>query len=154
MEELDPTVIRAAASGDQAAFAVIVRLYQQPVWRFLRGLLGDAHLAEDVAQETFLRVYRNLVRFRFGSKFSTWVFAIARNAGIDALRKRQRNLRLVERSKEVPVPATAAPAASAELRAALAALSTDHREAFLVIEVLGMSYQDAGLALGIKEGTV
>ena len=71
MEEPDPAIIRAAANGDQAAFAQVVRAYQPQVWRFLLRLLGDAQLAEDVAQETFVRVYRKLRTFRYRSRFST-----------------------------------------------------------------------------------
>ena len=96
VEELDPALIRAAAAGDLAAFERVVRAYQQHVWRFLRRLLGDPAAAEDVAQETFLRVYRGLPRFAHQAKFSTWVFQIARNAGIDELRKRQRQARLTD----------------------------------------------------------
>ena len=83
-------VVRAAAAGDVHAFEVIVCAYRSRVWRFLRRLLGDADLAEDCTQETFLRVYQRLDTFQFDATFSAWVFTIARNAGIDALRKRQR----------------------------------------------------------------
>ena len=153
MFEPDPDVIRAAANGDTAAFEELVRGYQSQVWRFLRHLLGDAALAEDITQETFLRVYRKLDTFRYRSKFSTWVFRVARNAGVDALRSRQRGERLLTvvepRSQEPP---------SGELRveieAALQSLTPKLREAFVLIEALGLSYREAGRALGVPEGTV
>ncbi len=87
MEEPDPVLLRAATAGDLDAFEALVRLYQQPVWRFLCHLVRDPGLAEDLAQETFLRAYRNLAGFAHQSRFSTWLFQIARNAGIDALRR-------------------------------------------------------------------
>jgi RNA polymerase sigma-70 factor (ECF subfamily) len=154
LQEPDPETIRAAAAGDHVAFAVIVRMYQLPIWRFLRGLLGDSHLAEDVAQDAFVRAHAKLHTFRYRSKFSTWIFSIARNAGIDAIRKQQRALRLVERAQDRPPLAAGAPDARAELSAALASLSPDHREAFLAIEVLGLPYRDAAAALSVPEGTV
>src|SRR6185503_1351136 len=91
VEEPDPTVVRAAAAGDLEAFDALVRMYQQPVWRFLCRLVRDPALAEDLAQETFLRAFRKLDTFAHQSRFSTWLFQIARNAGIDALRRRDRD---------------------------------------------------------------
>src|ERR671918_1390015 len=105
VEEPEPALVRAAAAGDLAAFEQLVRAYQQRIWRFLRRLLGDAAAAEDVAQETFLRVYRRLPTYSFESKFSTWVFQIARNAGIDEVRSRDRRARLVERAWPTSRPA-------------------------------------------------
>ena len=150
MDEPDPATVAAAKAGDLAAFEVLVRTYQAPVWRFLRHLLGDGDLAEDVTQETFVRVHRKLGSFDGRSRFSTWLFQVARNAGIDAVRSRSRRARLPEHG--------AGPASSPELRhelgAALASLTTDLREALLVVEVLGLGYADAGRLLGVPEGTV
>jgi RNA polymerase sigma-70 factor, ECF subfamily len=152
VEEPDPGLVRAAAGGDLAAFEALVRLYQEPVWRFLRHLVRDPALAEDVAQETFLRVYRNLDGFAHQSRFSTWMFQIARNAGIDALRRRDRGSRLLE---VVPVPGPRpSPEGGAELEAGLEALSPKLREALLVVEVLGYRYREAAIVLGVPEGTV
>jgi RNA polymerase sigma-70 factor (ECF subfamily) len=152
VEEPDPVLVRAAAAGDLDAFDALVRLYQQPVWRFLCHLVRDPALAEDLAQETFLRAYRNLQGFAHQSRFSTWLFQIARNAGIDALRRRERDSRLLT---VVPVPGTgSSPEVGAELEAGLASLSPKLREAVLVIEVLGYRYREAAVILGVPEGTV
>jgi RNA polymerase sigma-70 factor, ECF subfamily len=97
VDEPEPAVIRAAIAGDVDAFERLVRQFQPSVWRFLRHLLDDAALAEDVTQETFLRLYQHLLGFGFRCKFSTWVFRVARNAGIDALRSRERHDRLAPR---------------------------------------------------------
>jgi RNA polymerase sigma-70 factor, ECF subfamily len=153
MEEPEPALIRAAAAGDLAAFERLVRAFQEPVWRFLRRLLGDAGAAEDVAQEAFLRVFRRLPSFSFEAKFSTWVFQIARNAGVDELRSRRRRLRLASLTPP-PRPPAAVPEAAAEIDAALASLPVDLREAILLVEVLGLRYREVARVLGVPEGTV
>jgi len=152
VQEPEPDVVRAAMAGDLAAFEWLVRCYQAHVWRFLRHLLGDGALAEDVTQETFLRLYRHLPGFSWRSRFSTWVFQIARNAGIDALRRRERDSRLLT---VVPPPGDGpSPEVGAELEAGLAALTPKLREAVLVVEVLGYRYREAALILDVPEGTV
>jgi RNA polymerase sigma-70 factor, ECF subfamily len=153
MQEPEPALIRAAAAGDLGAFERLVRTYQEPVWRFLRRLLGDAGMAEDVAQETFLRVFRRLPTFSFQAKFSTWVFQVARNAGVDELRSRRRRIRLASLAPP-PTPAVGMPEARAEIDAALASLPVDLREAVLLIEVLGLRYHEVARVLGVPEGTV
>jgi RNA polymerase sigma-70 factor, ECF subfamily len=153
VQEPDPATIRAAAAGDLAAFEQIVRAYQQHVWRFLRRLVGDGTVAEDVAQETFLRAFHRLPTFTFQAKFSTWLFQIARNAGIDELRSRQRRTRLASVAPP-PRPSAAPPEARAEIEAALASLPIDLREAVVLVEVLGLRYREVALVLGVPEGTV
>jgi RNA polymerase sigma-70 factor, ECF subfamily len=152
LHEPDPGTVRAAADGDLAAFEELVRAYQAQVWRFLRHLLGDAVLAEDVTQETFLRVFQRLRTFRYRSRFSTWVFQVARNAGIDALRARARQERL---ARLTPPPSAVAGADSgADIVAALSCLSVKLRESLLLVEVLGLRYREVAQVLGIPEGTV
>ena len=152
MHEPDVAVIRAAGRGDLAAFEELVRAYQPEVWRFLRHLVRDPSQAEDLTQETFIRVYRNIAGFRFRSKFSTWVLQVARNVAIDALRARDRRRALLE---VLPAPA-AQPDGSVgvEINHALAALPLPQRESFLLVEVLGLTYREAALAVGVAEGTV
>ncbi|HET6834990.1 MAG TPA: sigma-70 family RNA polymerase sigma factor [Acidimicrobiales bacterium] len=152
MEEPEPALIRAAAAGDLTAFEQLVRAYQQHVWRFLSRLLADAAAAEDVTQETFLRVFRRLPTFTFEAKFSTWVFQIARNAGIDELRSRERRNRLA--SVAPPGMSVAPPEARAEIEAALASLPVDLREAVVLVEVLGLRYHEVARVIGVPEGTV
>lgn len=158
MEEPTEIAIRAAMDGDTAAFEHLVRHYQAHVWRFLSHFLGDAALAEDVTQETFVRIYRRLPTFAFRSAFSTWVFQVARNAGVDALRSRSRRDRIV--SAVTPTTASdgsslaPAPAASAEMAAAVASLGDKPREALLLVEVYGLTYREAGEVLDTAEGTV
>lgn len=152
MQEPEPRVIRAAADGDLEAFGVLVASYQEPVWRFLRGLVRDATLAEDLTQETFLRAFDRLGSFQFRSKFSTWLFTVARNLGIDALRQRERRDLLPVRIGPDRPPSD--PHLRTEVATAVAALSDKLREALLLVEVMGFSCREAGEILGIPDGTV
>ena len=152
MDDPDPATIRAAAAGDLDAFEEIVRVCQGPVWRFLRRFVGDPTLAEDLTQETFLRVYRKLDTYHAGSRFTTWTIQIARNAAIDALRSRERRDRLVDALPPPRPPGQ--PGLGAEIDAALATLSPKLRDAVLLVEVAGFTYRDAAAALGVPTGTV
>ena len=152
MDEPDPRIVRAAAGGDDAAFTELMRVAQPHVWRFVRHLLGDDEQAADVTQETFIRVHRSLRSFRFDARFSTWLFHIARNAAVDEQRRSGRRQRLEEAIS--PRDAGGDGALGAELKAALDALSQRLREAFVVVEVFGLPYQDAADVLGVPTGTV
>jgi RNA polymerase sigma-70 factor (ECF subfamily) len=148
--EADPHVIRTAAAGDHRAFEVLVRTYQEPVVRFLAHLLSDRALADDVAQETFLRCYQKLDGYSFDGRFSTWLLRVAHNAGIDAMRGRVRRERLRGYAGSGPTD----PVLRAELVAALATLPMRLREPLLLVEVTGLRYREAAEVLGIPEGTV
>src|SRR4029453_13026003 len=93
-----------------------------------------------------------LDRFAHQARFSTWLFQIARNAGIDSLRRRERGTRLVEAAP--PPAARLSPEGGAELAAGVDSLSPRLREALLVVEVLGYRYREAAVILGVPEGTV
>jgi len=79
----------AAQRGDQTAFMCIVDAYQRPVYNLCYRMLGDTVLAEDAAQETFLRVYTKLKTYNYDRKFSSWLFSIASHYCIDQLRRRR-----------------------------------------------------------------
>ncbi len=82
-------LIRAAQSGDPDAFEQLVRSYDQNVLRMAVNLLHSQEDARDVYQEAFLRVYRNLPKFRFDCSFSTWLYRIVSNLCLDQIRKRK-----------------------------------------------------------------
>jgi RNA polymerase sigma-70 factor (ECF subfamily) len=83
------TLIRAAQQGDQDAFAELVRTYDGSVLRMALNLLHSEEDARDVYQEAFLRVYRNLSKFRFDCSFSTWLYRIVSNLCLDQIRRRK-----------------------------------------------------------------
>ena len=84
----DNTLVRAAQAGDRAAFDELVARYDDNVYRLARNLVRSEEDAWDVYQETFLKAYRALPRFRFECSFYTWVYRIATNVCMDALRRR------------------------------------------------------------------
>ena len=85
----ESALIRAAQHGDAGAFEDLVRLYDQSVLRLALNLLRSAEDANDIYQEAFLRVYKNLHTFRFDCSFHTWLYRIVTNLCLDALRKRK-----------------------------------------------------------------
>jgi RNA polymerase sigma-70 factor (ECF subfamily) len=85
----EAALIRAAQDGDQDAFERLVRNYDQSVLRLAMNLLRSPEDAQDVYQEAFLRVYRNLHNFRFDCSFPTWLYRIVTNLCLDQLRKRK-----------------------------------------------------------------
>jgi RNA polymerase sigma-70 factor (ECF subfamily) len=85
----EAALIRAAQSGDPSAFEQLVRLYDQSVLRLALNLLRSPEDANDIYQEAFLRVFRNLHNFRFDCSFHTWLYRIVTNLCLDALRKRK-----------------------------------------------------------------
>ena len=85
----ETALIRAAQAGDRDAFEQLVRAYDQSVLRLAMNLLRSPEDAQDVYQEAFLRVYRNLDKFRFDCSFHTWLYRIVTNLCLDHMRKRK-----------------------------------------------------------------
>ncbi|HOL68181.1 MAG TPA: sigma-70 family RNA polymerase sigma factor, partial [bacterium] len=85
----DHLLMARVASGCSSAFNQIIKKYQQPLLNFVYRLVGDRHLAEEVAQEAFLRVYLSARRYRPETKFSTYLYQVARNVSLNALRHRK-----------------------------------------------------------------
>jgi RNA polymerase sigma-70 factor (ECF subfamily) len=150
VQDPDPRTLARARQGDLDAFEDLVRAYQADVWRFAYHFTRDRSMADDVTQDAFLRAFRFLKSFRGDSKFTSWLFRIARNCAMDALRQRTGLA-----AKEPPPPlGPPDPQARLEIETALAAVSAEHREPFLLIEVFGLSYQEAADVLNVRVGTV
>lgn len=86
-DQEDRTTIEKVLVGDYLAFEALVEKYQGRIYRHLRKMVKDNHVAEDLLQETFLNAYRGLKEFEGGSSFSTWLFRIATNNALMFLRK-------------------------------------------------------------------
>lgn len=143
------------------AFAELVGKYQGPVVHFCQRMVGSLQDAEDLAQETFLRVYRYLPRMKAHAKFSTFLFTVARNLSLNAVRdSRTRRAATVSAETDVattaPGPASLAHASETEgfIEQALARLSPDHREVLLLREINDMDYGEIARVLGCRIGTV
>ena len=153
-----------ALGGSQAAFEQLVRRYQRPVLSLLVRLTGDRALAEDLAQDTFIKAVRSLAAFDVSRRLSAWILRIAHNTAVDAMRRRR--IRTVSldtstRPGEYP-PEPAAPPApdpleraalNHALETALATLRPDQREAVALRYEEGLSFEEIGQVLGIPEVT-
>lgn len=149
----EPDEITAAAlrarRGDAAAAAEFVRATQADVWR-LCAHLGSVQTADDLTQDTYARAFASLHRFAGRSTARTWLISIARRVCADAVRSAQRARRLPALEAE-PVED---PAGGVAVRALVSALDPDRREAFVLTQVLGMSYAEAAEVCGCPIGTI
>ncbi len=154
MEDLERFAADAAA-GDPLAAAAFVRATQTDVWR-LCAALGERDSADDLAQETYLRAFGSLHRFEGRSSVRTWLLAIARRVCADALRARRRRPTLV---RVDPADVDLGDGADrvgehAAVGDLLARLEPDRREAFVLTQVVGLSYAQAAEVAGCPVGTV
>jgi RNA polymerase sigma-70 factor (ECF subfamily) len=155
-EEDDATAwALAARHGDPAAQAAFVRATQAEVWRFAAALV-DAASADDLAQETFLRAFRALPTFAGRSSARTWLLGIARRVCADHLRGVVRRRRLDRRLATQPPGALVHPDPAGQVGAAdlLRRLPADRREAFVLTQVVGLSYAEAAEIEGVPVGTI
>ena len=99
-EATDAELIGWARRGDGEAIGRLVQRYSPRLYRYLVRMVGDPSLAEDLLQDTWLRVVERLYRYNPALSFVTWLFAVARNAAIDVLRQRARQARLLGRQAD------------------------------------------------------
>lgn len=153
MDELT-ALAGAARAGDRAALAAFVRSTQPEVWRFVAHLV-DPQAADDLCQETFLRAVRALPAFRGDSSARTWLLAIARRTCADELRarsrQRRRDARLRHDADDAVVPDVAGESAALAL---VRTLEPDRRAAFVLTQMLGLSYAETAEVLGVPIGTI
>jgi RNA polymerase sigma-70 factor (ECF subfamily) len=147
-DELTAVALRARR-GDAAAAAAFVRATQADVWR-LCAHLGSPGTADDLTQDTYARAFASLHRFLGRSSARTWLLSIARRVCADAVRSAQRERRL-----DPPAPrAVGDPAASVAMRALVAGLEPERRDAFVLTQVVGLSYAEAADVCSCPVGTI
>jgi RNA polymerase sigma-70 factor (ECF subfamily) len=155
----DLGVLRKAQRGDERAFSIIVRTYEQPVFNYVLRLTGDRALAEDLTQEVFLRVFQGLPGFSLRSRFTTWLFQVAKNRVLDELRALERRPRAVVALDDIPplevvdAPVERAEAIDAVWRA-VGLLNPDLKMALLLRDIVGLSYTEIAETLEITLATV
>jgi len=88
-QKTDGELVISAIAGDKAAFSILVERYVSPIYKFSYRYVRNGPDAEDVSQETFLRVWKNLEKFDQTKSFKTWIFTIAKNVSLDFLKKRK-----------------------------------------------------------------
>ena len=161
----DTCLVEEALGGNQASFQLLVERYEQRIFNLIRHYTRNPVEIEDLAQETFLKVYRRLSSFQRQSSFYTWLYRIAVNTILDSLKRRGRSpVQAVEDLEAVPAaPGGATPSPSATLeREEIARITHDvleelpeiFRTVLVLREYEDMAYQDIADLLGISIGTV
>lgn len=167
-EYSDWDLVARASGGDSVAFAELVERYHKPVVHFTQRMVGSREDAEDIAQESFVRVYRYLNRLEPQAKFSTLLFGISRNLALNFLRDSGRRGRgvtfsLTDReNQDIPLeddslrPDRAARLNEIEQRveAGIMQLSPKHREVLMLRELQGLDYATIAQIVKCRKGTV
>lgn len=153
-------LIDRARSGDRAAFAALVRAHQDEVYTLARRLVGDPHLASDVAQEALIRAWRALPKFRGDSRLSTWLYRITVNTAWTHKKRAKRHatasiddlhdLAAPEDSTH-PVFAGEMMELRGRLKRALDRLPAPQRQVVVLKDVYGWSHAEISRAMGISE---
>ena len=160
----EPALVRAAQKGDAAAFTEIVRRYQRAVYRVAYGLTRNAADADDLAQETFVRAWRALDRFRPDEPLYPWLSRIAINLSYSLFRRRKRRPEtsiepLIEAGRqwagpEDPERDVTERERDAKIAESFAELKEDHRAVLVLRVVEGLSYEEIARTLNVPVGTV
>lgn len=144
-------LVDAAREGDDVAVATLVRRTQDDVRR-LCTVLGSRGEVDDLVQETYLKAFRALADFRHEAPFRAWLLTIARRTCADHVRRRQRDRRLLERVR-ARTPDDQRPARD-HTEDLLELLDPDRREAFVLTQLLDLSYEEAAIVLDCPIGTI
>lgn len=153
----DAKLVAAAHDGDLEAFEALVRRHTRTVFAHALRFFGDPTAADDVVQEVFIKVYRSLDTFDERSRFSTWLFRVTRNACLDMVRagkRRPEPIDPLEVSASVPGDLGDQVALAASVESAMRALPPEDRDALSAVALFGLTYAEAGQALGVPAGTV
>lgn len=157
----DTEAIAAARRGDHEAFCALVARYQEVAFRTAFLVVRDAALAEDVAQEAFVRAYQNLGSFREGEPFRPWVLRIVTNLALNEVRSRSRRRGLIERVARFRQETQPAPEREAELDEerqllwhAINELREEDRVVLYLRYFLDLPEREIALAIGHPPGTV
>jgi len=164
----DERLVELSLDGDEGAFGILVRRYQRRLTAFLSQLVGDMELARELSQEAFVRAWSALERFNPKYRFSTWLFRIAHNLGIDQLRRRRLLTTPLFRTDsegdevEVVIPDLDKDplghlenrVLASELREVIEGLRPEYRELVLLRHFGGLSYQEIADFTEMPLGTV
>lgn len=165
-------LVEQARQGDARAFEALVNRYKDKIYVYVNRMIHDSVEAEDITQDTFLRAYQSLVNFRGASSFQTWLYRIASNLVIDAVRRRKRrddgNISLdapvdtdegevgrdLPDERRGPEELAAGAAVQEEVRNAISQISPKLQPVLVMYDLQGMSYQEIADVMGCPLGTV
>ena len=157
-EENDAALVRRARAGDRRAFDLLMRRHQDRAWMLARGIVRNPTDAEDVVQEAFIAVLRNIETFAEHAQFSTWLHRIVVRKAYDHLRKR-----VPEPLDPASTPVATVAAmhdgftqhlAKRDLLVAISTLDENFRNAVLLVDILGVSVDEAAGVLDVAPGTI
>jgi RNA polymerase sigma-70 factor, ECF subfamily len=174
LEKEDARLMHAYKKGDAKAFERLLQRHKKPVYNFCLRMLQERSAAEDAMQEVFLRVVRSAKDWQQNAKFTTWLYTIARNHCIDALRKAGHRKtasldqtfeegeeqgptlgdRLGDEESITPDRGAESARLRRKLTEAIASLSEEQREVFVMREYAGMPFKDIATVVGVPENTV
>jgi RNA polymerase sigma-70 factor (ECF subfamily) len=169
----DQDVVLRARAGQEAAYRELIRRYERPVFALLFRMVRDRELAEDLAQETFVKALNAIESYRPEFKFSSWIFKIANNAAIDHLRRRELDTLSLDGSphaetpeamqatalqigarQESPLDTVEAKELGGAIEEAIGALRPEYRSCILLRHVEGRAYEEIAEILNLPLGTV
>ena len=171
-DQSDVLLVQRTVAGDHKAFEFLVIKYQRRIQRLIGRMVRDVNLVEDISQETFIRAYRALPRFRGEAQFYTWLYRIAVNTSKKALMEFKRDLTVSESlfksdkedetsllenvltSSETPEAVLASKQVAQMVNAAVDALPEDLRQAIVLREIEGLSYEEISTVMNCPIGTV
>ncbi|HEX5725917.1 MAG TPA: sigma-70 family RNA polymerase sigma factor [Longimicrobiaceae bacterium] len=169
----DHDLVARAQQGSEKAYRELLGRYQRPVFSLIYRMVRDREQAEDLAQETFIRVFNHIDRYDPQFKFSSWIFKIATNLTIDAIRKKEpatvsidgsryatsaedieASTITVESKDENPEQLLVAKELGSEIEVAIARLRPEYRTAILLRHIDGREYQEIAEIMSVPLGTV
>ncbi len=169
----DQEVVEWARQGHERAYRELVRRYQRPVFSLIYRMVHDRERAEDLAQETFVKVLNALDSYRPQYKFSSWIFKIANNAAIDRLRRRELDTLSLDgapdavtaerqegtslqiaHSGESPLQELEARELGSQIERAISQLRPEYRSCIMLRHVEGRAYEEIAEILDLPLGTV
>ncbi|MBI4523855.1 MAG: sigma-70 family RNA polymerase sigma factor [Deltaproteobacteria bacterium] len=165
MQQSDWELVQKSQAGELSAFQELTGRYYQKVYMVVLGILSHRDDAMEIAQETFLRAYKNVKDFRGGSSFYTWLYRIAVNLAIDLQRRQKRSSTELRENMDELLEGEGRPVRDPlrefedkelqkKLLSAIDDLSPDHRAVIVLRAIEGLSYKDISAILGCSEGTV
>ncbi len=169
----DADVVRLAQQGREPAYRELVRRYERPVFSLVYRMVRDREVAEDLAQDTFVKVLNHIDRYSPEFKFSSWLFKIANNVAIDHLRRRRLDTVSIDGApdatsaseveastiqlaseQESPLEELASRELGSAIERAIGALRPQYRACILLRHVEGRSYEEIAATLDLPLGTV
>jgi RNA polymerase sigma-70 factor, ECF subfamily len=169
----DQQVVELARSGRESAFRELIGRYQRPVFSLIYRLVRDRERAEDLAQDTFIKVLNALDRYDPSFKFSSWIFKIAHNTALDQLRRKELDTLSIDGSPHARTAAEASESAvtpvsgdqtpeqytlnrelGSEIERALGDLRPEYRTAIVLVHVEGRAYEEVAQIMDVPLGTV